>query len=223
MNRKIIIFAIILIFIAGVPVLLNINKSNNLEVNEEEVVNNQNDNLEEVETKSYDSAPKMQLEEGVDYKAIIKTSKGDISLDLFEEKTPVTVNNFVFLADDSFYDNTIFHRIIKGFMIQGGDPEGTGRGGPGYRFDDEDFDGEYTAGTLAMANAGPNTNGSQFFIMHEDNALPKDYVIFGRVDEGSLDIVDAIATVSVERSVTGEMSKPTEAVTIESIEITTKN
>lgn len=226
MNKKIFVFAIILIFIIGVPILLNKSKGNNLEENEEEIVNSQVNNVTEEsediemsEAKSYDSAPKMQLEEGVDYKAIIKTSKGEINVDLFEDQTPLTVNNFVFLAGDSFYDGTVFHRIIEGFMIQGGDPEGTGMGGPGYKFDDEDFEGEYTAGTLAMANSGPNTNGSQFFIMHKDYELPKNYVIFGRADGDSLDVVNEIATSPVERSTSGEMAKPTEKITIESVEI----
>jgi len=137
-------------------------------------------------------APKMQIDKNKSFTAVLETSEGNIAIELNAKATPVTVNNFVYLAKKNFYNNTIFHRVIKGFMIQGGDPEGTGRGGPGYRFDDEKFEGEYLRGMIAMANAGPNTNGSQFFIMLADNPLPKNYTIFGQVVEG-LDVVDKIA------------------------------
>ena len=152
------------------------------------------------------------------YTAVLTTTVGDITIELAADKTPITVNNFVTLAKKNFYNNSIFHRVIKGFMIQGGDPEGTGRGGPGYQFDDEPFEGEYTRGTIAMANAGPNTNGSQFFIMHQDNALPKNYVIFGKVIEG-LDVVDKIAESPVEPSDSGESSKPIDPVTVQLVQI----
>lgn len=176
---------------------------------------------EEPIMKQYKVQPEMGLIPQKDYQAVLKTSKGDIKIDLYEKKTPITVNNFVFLAKDSFYDNTKFHRIIKGFMIQGGDPLGNGTGGPGYKFNDEPFDGEYTRGTIAMANAGPNTNGSQFFIMHKDMSLPKDYVIFGKVTgDESLSVVDKIAETPVKQGAFGnEASTPTEDVTIQSIEI----
>jgi len=140
--------------------------------------------------------PKMTIDITKKYTAVMKTTVGDIELELFTDKTPITVNNFVTLAQKKFYDNVIFHRVIKGFMIQGGDPTGTGSGGPGYKFKDEPFDGEYTRGTLAMANSGPNTNGSQFFIMHQNTPLPKNYVIFGKVTTG-LETVDAIANAPV--------------------------
>jgi len=170
--------------------------------------------------KQYNSAPEMQLETEVDYKAVIKTSKGDITVDLFETEVPVTVNNFVFLAKEGFYDGTKFHRIIKGFMIQGGDPLGNGMGGPGYKFADEQFSGEYSRGTVAMANSGPNTNGSQFFIIHEDYPLPANYTIFGRAtDESSLAVLDAIAATPVTKSYTGEMSVPTEDAIVTGVEI----
>ena len=123
------------------------------------------------------------------------------------------MNNFVTLARKGFYDGTIFHRVIKGFMIQGGDPTGTGAGGPGYRFDDEQFEGEYVQGTVAMANAGPNTNGSQFFIMHGDMALPKNYVIFGQVI-GGMQTVDMIATAPTKPGKFGERSTPVNPVKI---------
>ncbi|MFA6016690.1 MAG: peptidylprolyl isomerase [Patescibacteria group bacterium] len=153
--------------------------------------------------------------------AIMHTEKGDITISLNTDQTPKTVNNFVTLAKKGFYNKTIFHRIIKGFMIQGGDPKGDGTGGPGYKFDDEPFTGEYTRGTIAMANAGPNTNGSQFFIMHADNPLPKNYVIFGKVTAG-IDVVDKIAESPVTQSFSGEMSTPVSPVQILSVDIKEK-
>ena len=150
--------------------------------------------------------------------AIMHTEKGDLTISLNAKETPITVNNFVTLAKKGFYNNTIFHRTIKGFMIQGGDPTGTGSGGPGYKFDDEPFTGEYLRGTIAMANAGPNTNGSQFFIMHADYPLPKNYVIFGQVTKG-LEIIDKIATAPVQLSSSGEQSSPVNPIKITSIDI----
>lgn len=160
----------------------------------------------------------VQIDVSKTYTALLKTSEGDIKIQLNAKQTPITVNNFVSLARKNYYDNTVFHRVIKGFMIQGGDPKGDGTGGPGYRFDDEPFEGEYTRGTIAMANAGPNTNGSQFFIMHQDYPLQKNYVIFGKVIEG-LDTIDKIAEAPVEESAMGEESKPVNPVKVESVEI----
>lgn len=158
--------------------------------------------------KQYDQPPPLLIDKSRQYRAQIETDMGEITVDLFSDQTPVTVNNFIFLAKEGFYDNTIFHRVIDGFMIQGGDPKGDGTGGPGYKFDDESFSGEYTRGTIAMANSGPNTNGSQFFIMQKDNLkLPKNYVIFGKVSQG-MDIVDKIAQDEVEENAMGELSKP---------------
>ncbi len=137
-------------------------------------------------------------------RAIIATDIGDIEVDLFTEGAPRAAGNFVKLARDGFYDDVIFHRVIPGFVIQGGDGEHgkkpslnagrVGTGGPGYRFDDEPITGDYYRGTLAMANSGPNTNGSQFFICHQDLAgrLPKSYTIFGQVTKG-MEVVDQIA------------------------------
>src|SRR5881296_946523 len=134
--------------------------------------------------------------------AEIQTNKGTINFELLEQDAPKTAENFRLLAEAGKYDGVIFHRVIKGFMIQGGDPTGTGRGGQsawGGRFNDEInssselYRGAYTRGTVAMANAGPNTNGSQFFIMHADYPLPPSYTIFGRVTEGQ-DVVNAIAS-----------------------------
>ena len=170
-------------------------------------------------TKMYQEAPLLTIDSKKAYTATLRTTAGDIVLTLTADKTPETVNNFVFLAREKFYDNTIFHRTIKGFMIQGGDPEGTGRGGPGYQFDDEPFEGTYARGTLAMANAGPNTNGSQFFIMHQDGALPPNYVIFGKVLSG-LEVVDKIATAPTKPE--GEGSTPVNPVKVTSIEIEEK-
>lgn len=166
--------------------------------------------------KTYAAAPAMQIDKSKQYSAVLKTALGDIDIKLHAAETPVTVNNFVFLAKEKFYDNVIFHRTIKGFMIQGGDPTGTGSGGPGYRFDDEPFAGEYTRGIVAMANAGPDTNGSQFFIMHANAALPKNYVIFGEVTAG-MEVVDKIAEAPTQPG--GEGSKPVTPVEIRTVEI----
>lgn len=155
------------------------------------------------------------------YTAILHTADGDIEIALNSEMTPKTVENFVTLAQKHFYDGTIFHRVIKDFMIQGGDPTGTGMGGPGYKFADEPFAGDYNRGTVAMANAGPNTNGSQFFIMQAANPLPKNYVIFGQVTKG-LDVVDQIADAPVTVSASGENSKPVTPVKVTSVEIIEK-
>ena len=150
--------------------------------------------------------------------ATMHTSGGAIVFDLFPAEAPKTVNSFVFLAREGYYDGVIFHRIISGFMIQGGDPTGTGRGGPGYTFEDEPVTRDYDAGILAMANAGPNTNGSQFFVVHKRANLPMNYTIFGQVREG-MDVVDGLADLPVAVGASGERSSPVNPPTIESIEI----
>ena len=170
---------------------------------------------------SADQPPKMTIDKTKAYTAVLHTTAGDITVSLHASDTPVTVNNFVHLAESGFYNNTIFHRVIKGFMIQGGDPRGNGTGGPGYTFADEPFHGDYIRGTVAMANSGPNTNGSQFFIMQEDNNLPHNYVIFGDVT-GGMDVVDTIANAPVTESGSGEMSKPVKPVTVTSVSISVK-
>jgi cyclophilin family peptidyl-prolyl cis-trans isomerase len=148
----------------------------------------------------YPSPPDLDLDLDTTYTATLHTNHGDIAVELLPAEAPLAVNNFLFLAGEGFYDGVIFHRVIPGFMIQGGDPTGTGRGGPGYRFRDElEGEGRYTRGTVAMANAGPNTNGSQFFIMHRDYRLPHAYTIFGRAVSG-MDAVDAIAALPTDRS-----------------------
>ncbi|MCA0270128.1 MAG: peptidylprolyl isomerase [Bacteroidetes bacterium] len=144
--------------------------------------------------KSYPAAPAMQIDPTKTYRATVHTSKGDIVLDLFPQYAPNTVNNFVSLATDGFYDGTTFHRVISNFMIQGGDPTATGRGGPGYTFADEFHMNPLTheTGVLSMANAGPNTNGSQFFITHGPQPhLNGRHTVFGKVTAGQ-DVVNAI-------------------------------
>jgi cyclophilin family peptidyl-prolyl cis-trans isomerase len=164
---------------------------------------------------NYANPPEFTLDLAKTYAATISTDRGDIEVELYADDAPSTVNNFVFLARDGFYDGVIFHRTIDGFMIQGGDPTGTGTGGPGYSFNDE-FHSKttYDRGTLAMANAGPNTNGSQFFICHGSPGLPNQYTIFGKVTSG-LDVVDAIATAP-----TGAQDRPQDPATIQSVTIT---
>jgi cyclophilin family peptidyl-prolyl cis-trans isomerase len=167
--------------------------------------------------KQWSSPPELTIDPAKTYTATIRTNKGEITAKLLADEAPNTVNNFVFLAREGFYDGVIFHRVIRDFMIQGGDPTGTGTGGPGYKFADE-LDSARSRGdkmgTLAMANAGPNTNGSQFFICHQDVGLPPSYNVFGKTTDG-LDVVDAIATTS-----TDGRDRPTDDVVIESIDIT---
>lgn len=164
--------------------------------------------------KQYAQAEQV-TKDGKTYTAIIKTTLGDITVELSKE-TPATTNNFVFLAKEGYYNQVIFHRVIPGFMIQGGDPTGTGMGGPGYQFADEKFSGDYKRGTLAMANSGPNTNGSQFFLMHADTPLPPNYTIFGMTVSG-LEVIDQIASGKI-----GPNDRPEDPVSITSIEIEEK-
>ncbi|HWW10656.1 MAG TPA: peptidylprolyl isomerase [Candidatus Acidoferrales bacterium] len=137
------------------------------------------------------------------YRATISTDRGDIDIALDASKAPKSVNSFVFLAREGFYDGLVFHRVVDDFVIQGGDPEGSGRGGPGYRFEDEPVQGEYIPGSVAMANSGPNTNGSQFFISTVDNRgkLTKSYNLFGQVIKG-MEVVTSVRQGDVMRSVT---------------------
>jgi cyclophilin family peptidyl-prolyl cis-trans isomerase len=164
--------------------------------------------------KQYSAAPALTIDLSKTYTATIETNLGTMTAEFFPADAPVTVNNFVFLAREGYYDGVIFHRVIKGFMIQGGDPTGTGRGGPGYKFADEPVRRKYLRGTLAMANAGPNTNGSQFFVMHTDYALPPSYTVFGKLTAGE-EVLDAIATTP-----TGAQDRPNAPVTIRTITIT---
>ena len=147
--------------------------------------------------------------------ATLHTSKGAIAIELFDDDAPKTVENFKKLARDGFYDGVIFHRVIPDFMIQGGDPTGTGSGGPGYKFEDEFNEHKVDRGALAMANSGPNTNGSQFFIVTADSApwLDGKHTVFGRVTDG-MDAVDAISEVDRD-----SRDKPRDDVTIERVEL----
>ncbi len=144
--------------------------------------------------KQWDTPPDLTIDTNKVYSIKLETNKGDILLELYPEHAPITVNNFVFLINESFYDGVTFHRVIDNFMVQCGDPTGTGRGGPGYRFEDELVGNPLKHGTkvISMANAGPNTNGSQFFITHSPQShLDGKHTVFGKVTQGE-DIVDAI-------------------------------
>lgn len=199
------------------PVCIHRGKSFTKESLKDQQINTKQD------MKQYPNPPPLTIDKNKTYVASLDTSKGKIRIELFPKETPATVNNFIFLAKDGFYDGSPFHRIIKGFMIQGGDPTGTGTGSPGYKFADEPITREYKRGIVAMANSGPNTNGSQFFIMHADYALPKNYVIFGQVtDDESLKTVDAIANTPVAANEFGESSKPQEIIVIKGIKIEEK-
>jgi peptidyl-prolyl cis-trans isomerase B (cyclophilin B) len=145
-------------------------------------------------SKQWDTPPEMQIDADANYSVTMETSKGTIEIELFAEAAPVTVNNFIFLIREGYYDGVSFHRVIPDFMVQGGDPTGSGSGGPGYRFEDE-FEGnphKHERGTLSMANSGPATNGSQFFICHSPQShLDGRHTVFGIAREG-LDVVDLI-------------------------------
>lgn len=145
-------------------------------------------------TKQWDTPPVMTIDPEKVFQVNLETSRGDIVLELYPEHAPKTVNNFIFLINEGFYDGVTFHRVIERFMIQGGDPTGTGRGGPGYRFEDELTDNplKHDAKVISMANAGPNTNGSQFFITHLPQPhLDGKHTVFGKVIQGE-EVVDAI-------------------------------
>jgi len=173
-----------------------------------------------VAQQQWRTAPEMQLDPAKTYTATIETNKGSFDVEFYPDDAPKTVNNFIFLAKNGYYDNSPFHRIISGFVIQGGDPTGTGRGGPGYRFDDEPIKRNYELGTLAMANAGPHTNGSQFFVIvgPSGQQLPKNYTIFGKVTSG-LDVVSTIAQTPVKSGPSGERSTPTEPITLQKVTV----
>ena len=168
--------------------------------------------------KVYDKQPDMNLNSDSTYSAVIKTNLGEMTVEFYTDDAPLTVNNFVTLSKDGYYNDVIFHRVISGFMIQGGDPSGTGHGDygkfPGYEFEDElNNQRPYEKGILAMANRGPNTNGSQFFIMHADYPLPYSYTIFGKVTDG-FEVIDKIASVETDSA-----DKPTDDIVINTVEI----
>ncbi len=167
-------------------------------------------------SQKFNDAPEMGIDPAKRYTATMDTTLGTMVIALDALNAPLSVNNFVFLASHHYYDGIVFHRIINGFMCQGGDPTGTGSGGPGYRFPDEPVKQKYQIGSLAMANAGPNTNGSQFFLISGPSGvgLPPQYNHFGQVVKG-LEIVDAMQRVATDRS-----DRPHEDVVINSVTIT---
>jgi len=173
----------------------------------------------------WSTPPQMTIDKNKTYSATVKTNYGEFIIQLLPKEAPLAVNNFVFLCRQGFYDGVKFHRIMKGFVIQGGDPTGTGSGSPGYRFADEKVTRNYIPGTLAMANSGSNTNGSQFFITLADltSSLPKDYTIFGVVSQG-FEIVQKIGALPVKANpqMRGEVSQPTVDVHIDTITIEEK-
>ena len=167
-------------------------------------------------TQRFDGVPPMCIDLSKRYTALMRTSRGDMTIALDPLGAPRTVNNFVFLARYHYFDGIVFHRIIPGFVVQGGDPTGTGTGGPGYRFEDElPKPGRYEVGSVAMANAGPNTNGSQFFLIsgNQGTGLPPKYSLFGAIVSG-LDVLAAIEATGTQSGA------PTERTVIESVEIT---
>ena len=176
----------------------------------EPIILDEDQNTSMPQTKSYAFPGVLSQEEITGKQIRLTTAKGDIVFELFSDTAPKTVSNFVYLTQEGFYDGIIFHRREEGFVIQGGDPNGNGTGGPGYTFEDEFGDSyTYERGMVAMANRGPNTNGSQFFIMLADTPLPKAYTIFGRVTEGmeivdEIEIGDEMKTVVVEEKEVGE-------------------
>jgi cyclophilin family peptidyl-prolyl cis-trans isomerase len=170
---------------------------------------------------TWNTAPTMSIDVNKTYQATLNTSDGAMTFELYAKEAPLTVNNFVFLANNNFYNDTKFHRIIKDFMVQGGDPKGDGTGGPGYKFNDEAVTRDYVRGTLAMANSGPNTNGSQFFIMTKDSPLPKNYTIFGKLIAGD-DVLQKISETLVTVSPMGEESSPLKTVLITNVLVTAK-
>lgn len=185
---------------------------------------------EEPETETagyaqYPGVPEMKIDPAKAYYAEVETNRGTFVIQLYADAAPVTVNNFVCLATNDYYDGVVFHRVIRDFMVQTGDPTGTGRGGPGYQFNDElpDDNLNYIEYSVAMANAGPNTNGSQWFVNSANNSqgLPKNYTIFGQVVEGE-DAINTIENVPVSMNQQGENSVPAATITILNITITEK-
>jgi cyclophilin family peptidyl-prolyl cis-trans isomerase len=210
MNKQTAIILSGTVAIAAIVFAVASNQKNQEEARETEI-NSKQEIRENASVEANDAdntssaAPALDSEYQKIMNATMKTSLGEIKIELYGDKTPITAGNFAKLAEAGFYDGVKFHRVISGFMIQGGDPlakddaqkELWGTGGPGYKFNDEPFEGQYARGTIAMANSGPNTNGSQFFIMHEDYPLPPQYVIFGKVLEG-METVDVIAALETD-------------------------
>jgi cyclophilin family peptidyl-prolyl cis-trans isomerase len=224
-NYLIIIGVVIILIVAGYFGFQYFTKSNDTSAKPPTTSssNQPQSSTKDSNSLQWSNPPPMSINQNKEYLATIKTNYGDISVRLFPKEAPLTVNNFVFLANQGFYDNLKFHRIMKDFVIQTGDPRGNGTGGPGYKFADEKITRDYVKGTLAMANSGPNTNGSQFFITLADlkTVLPKNYTIFGEVIGGQ-DVVQKIGSVAVKASLTGENSVPTVDVVMTGVTITEK-
>lgn len=206
LTKTVLPLALVLIIIGGlIAFIFRPNRKQENVINQTENIMNipTSINNKKSNKKTYSEFPGV-LPEGkiANKKAVIETNKGVIEFELLNEEAPKTVSNFVFLSEDGFYDGLTFHRVEPGFVIQGGDPNGNGTGGPGYKFEDEKVTRKYDKGIVAMANSGPNTNGSQFFIMLEDTPqLPPDYTIFGKVLKGQ-DVVDSIQVGDVMNKVT---------------------
>jgi len=218
MNKKMILLllAIIVLVVVIVFIATAVTQKNSLSDNSAQLPQTQNETTQQKSETTQTTKNNMHI-------ITIKTNLGSISFETYDADAPLTVKNFITLAEKGFYDNVIFHRIIKGFMIQGGDPTGTGTGGPGYSFKDElnseteSYKEGYKRGVVAMANAGPNTNGSQFFIMLQDTPLPHNYTIFGKITAGQ-DVVDAIGNLKTDSS-----DRPLDPPVIESVSVETKN
>lgn len=205
----------LLIVVCSFFVLAGCSKSDDFESNkkEDKTVNNSDSGVRSDATVvarngKYDAAPTIRLDPTKSWAVKLETSKGNINIDLDVKKAPIAAANFVYLVKEGFYDGTKFHRVIKNFMIQGGDPLGTGQGGPGYTIKDEAVKGNYVRGAVAMAKTiEPNSAGSQFFIMHRDRpSLEKRFAIFGTVGKESMKVVDAIAETEVELTPDGTPS-----------------
>jgi len=229
MKTKILFLTLGIFFLAGCGMGDDLNKVNPATQIEEKIdiknqsqkkiddaVNKTNQKINEAMGETQSSVDTNQTK-NMQHEITIKTNKGEIKFQTYDGDAPKTVENFITLANKKFYDGVIFHRVIDGFMIQGGDPTGTGSGGPGYKFADEldskteSYKNGYKKGVVAMANAGPDTNGSQFFIMVADYALPNSYTIFGKVISGQ-EVVDVIAKVSKNSS-----DKPTSDIVMEKV------
>lgn len=218
MKSFVIVIAVIIVGIIGVYVVTS-NQGSEVSKDSVLMINPVEERVQSVGSTTVSSTPTSNSNKTMNNIVTIETTKGTIVVELYPKDAPKAVENFTTLAGKGFYNGVIFHRIITGFMIQGGDPTGTGRGGPGYTFADElneatpSYQKGYTRGTLAMANAGPNTNGSQFFIMHKDYPLPHNYTIFGHVIKG-IEVVDAIAT-----SKTDAGDKPLEKIEMKKVTV----
>lgn len=197
-----IIIILISIIVLSMTITGCSNQNNDVDNSQNDASANNQINMED--TMSQYQFPGVLPDEQIkNKKAIISTNKGDIEIELYADKAPKTVSNFIYLAQNGFYNGLIFHRVEPGFVIQGGDPSGNGTGGPGYKFEDEAVQGEYVKGAVAMANSGANTNGSQFFVCLDDlsSGLPKQYNLFGQVTKG-MEVVEKISVDDKMNSVT---------------------